>query len=131
MPFELKILAWTVCLGLLHLVMAATLGTHQRGLKWNVGNRDGETKPLTEIAARADRASRNFRETFPFFAAAILVLAVHGAFDPKTAIAAQLYFWARAAYLAIYLVGVPYLRTLVWAASIVGLVTLLLRWLSL
>jgi uncharacterized MAPEG superfamily protein len=131
MLFEMKILAWTVCLGLLHIAIAATLGTQQRGLKWNVGNRDGETKPLTGIAARADRANRNFLETFPLFAAAILVLAVQGSFDAHTAAYAQLYFWARVAYLAIYLIGIPYLRTAIWAASIAGLVLLLLRWLSL
>jgi uncharacterized MAPEG superfamily protein len=131
MPFEIKILAWTVCLGLLHVAIAATLGTQQRGLKWNVGNRDGDAKPLTGVAARADRASRNFFETFPFFAAAILVLALQGSFDAHTATYAQLYFWCRLAYLAVYLIGIPYLRTAVWAASIVGLVMLLLRWLSL
>jgi uncharacterized MAPEG superfamily protein len=131
MPFEMKILAWTVCLGLVHIAVAASLGTQQRGLKWNVGNRDGETKPLTGIAARADRANRNFFETFPLFAAAILALAVQGSFDAHTVAYAQLYFWTRLAYLAIYLIGIPYLRTITWAASIVGLVLLLLRWLSL
>lgn len=131
MPFEIRILGWTVCLGILHVAIAATLATHQRGLKWNVGNRDGAAVPLTGIAARADRASRNFFETFPFFATAILVLAVQGSFDTHTGAYAQLYFWSRLAYLAVYLIGIPYLRTAIWAASIAGLVMLLLRWLGL
>jgi uncharacterized MAPEG superfamily protein len=129
MPIELKILAWTVCLGLLHVAIAATLGTQQRGLKWNVGNRDGEAKALTGIAARADRASRNFLETFPFFAVAVLALAVQGSFTANTALGVELYFWGRLVYLAVYLIGIPYLRTVVWGVSIAGLVMLIARWL--
>ena len=67
MTTELKMLAWSIFLGLAYILIAATLGTQQRGLKWNAGNRDGEEKPLTGVAARASRASRNFLETFPFF----------------------------------------------------------------
>jgi uncharacterized MAPEG superfamily protein len=129
MPIELKILAWTVGLGLLHVAIAATLATQQRGLKWNVGNRDGEAKALTGIAARADRASRNFLETFPFFAVAVLALAVKGPANAHTAFGAELYLWGRILYLAIYLAGIPYLRTLVWAVSIWGVIVLIVQWL--
>jgi uncharacterized MAPEG superfamily protein len=129
MPFEMKILAWTVCLGFLHIAIAAALVTQQRGVKWNVGNRDGEVKALTGIAARADRASRNFLETFPFFAVAVLALAVKGSFNAHTVFGVELYFWGRLAYLAVYLVGIPYLRTLVWGVSIWGLATLIGQWL--
>jgi uncharacterized MAPEG superfamily protein len=129
MPIELKILAWTVCLGLLYIAIAATLATQQRGLKWNAGNRDGEVRALTGVAARADRASRNFLETFPFFAVAVLALAVKGSFNAHTALGVELYFWGRLVYLAVYLVGIPYLRTVVWAVSIWGLIILILQWL--
>jgi len=42
-----------------------------------------------------------------------------------TVLGAQLYFWARVAYVPVYAAGIPYLRTLIWAASIVGIVLLL------
>lgn len=129
MPIELKILAWTVVLGLLHVAIAAALATRQRGLKWNAGNRDGEVKALTGIAARADRAGRNFLETFPFFAVAVLALAVKGSANAHTAFGVELYFWGRLAYLAVYLAGIPYLRTVVWAVSIGGLIMLIAQWL--
>jgi uncharacterized MAPEG superfamily protein len=129
MLIELKILAWTVVLGLVHVAIAATLATQQRGLKWNAGNRDGEVKVLTGIAARADRASRNFLETFPFFAVAVLALAVKGSANAHTALGVELYFWGRLAYLAVYLAGIPYLRTAVWAVSIWGLIMLIVQWL--
>jgi uncharacterized MAPEG superfamily protein len=125
MTIELKILAWSVCLGLVYVLIAASLGTAQRGLQWNVGNRDGEPKPLTGAAARASRASSNFLETFAFFAAAVLAVTLVKGSSPHTALGAQLYFWARVAYLPIYIIGIPYLRTAVWAVSLYGILQVL------
>lgn len=121
MTIELKMLAWSVFLGLAYIFTAAGLATHQRGLKWNASNRDGALQPLTGAAARADRASRNFLETFSFFAAAALAVVLAKQNTPHTAMGAQIYVWARLAYLPIYIVGIPYLRTLVWAVSLWGL----------
>jgi uncharacterized MAPEG superfamily protein len=118
---ELKWLAFSILLGLVYVFVAAGLATQQRGLGWNAGNRDGESKPLTGPAARAARANANFLETFPFFAAAVLAVTIAGRQTPHTAMAAQLYFWARLLYLPIYIVGIPYVRTVVWAVALWGL----------
>ncbi len=123
---EIKYLAWSTALGLVYVLVAASLGTMQRGLNWNVGNRDGETRPLTGAAARSHRASWNFLETFAFFAAAVLAVVLTKANSAHTAQGAMLYFWARAVYLPVYVIGIPYLRTLVWAVSFVGLLEVLL-----
>lgn len=125
MTIELQMLAWAVLLGLAHLLAAATLGTMQRGLKWNAGARDGEPKPLAGVAARVDRAFRNFLETFPFFAVAVLAVAITGRGNADSALGAQLYLWARLAYVPIYAAGIPYLRTAVWVVSLVGIVKML------
>ncbi|MCT7046442.1 MAPEG family protein, partial [Salmonella enterica] len=82
-------------------------------MAWNAGNRD-EQVPLTGLAARVDRASRNYLETFAFFAAAVLVVVVGQRTNAQTALGAQLYVWARVIYLPVYAIGIPYLRTLVW-----------------
>lgn len=124
MPVELKMLGWSILLGLVYLLFATLLSLQQRGLTWNAGNRE-ETVPLTGLAARADRASRNFLETFAFFAAAVLVVVVGQRTTAQTALGAELYLWARVVYLPVYAIGIPYLRTLVWAASVVGLVMVL------
>ncbi|HET6432773.1 MAPEG family protein [Dyella sp.] len=121
MTMELKMLAWAVVLGLVHVLVAAALATAQRGLAWNAGNRDGEVRPLTGFAARAARASGNFLETFPFFAAAALAVVLAQKADASTALGAQIYLWARVAYLPIYVIGIPYLRTLVWAVGFWGM----------
>jgi uncharacterized MAPEG superfamily protein len=122
---ELHWLSWAVALGIIHVFTAATLVTHQRGLQWNVGNRDGNAAPLTGFAARADRASRNFLETFPFFAALALGVVVAKVNSEHTALGAQIYVWARVAYLPIYIIGIPYVRTLVWGAGFWGLLQML------
>lgn len=126
MGVELQMLAWAVVLGLVQLLVAATLGTQQRGLGWNAGARDGIPVPLTGVAARMDRALHNFLETFGFFAAAVLAVVLTQKTSAHTALGAQLYFWARVAYVPAYAMGIPYLRTLIWAAATSGLVMVLL-----
>ena len=125
MTVELQMLGWSVILGLVYVLVAAALSSQQRGLLWNASNRDGEARALTGAAARADRASKNFLETFPFFAAAVLGVVLAHANTPHTALGAELYFWARVAYLPIYVIGIPYLRTAVWVVSLWGLLQVL------
>lgn len=126
MSIELQMLAWSIVLGLVHIVLSASFTTMQRGLVWNAGARDGEPKPLKGVAGRLDRASRNFLETFGFFAAAVLAVLFAQKTDAHTALGVQLYFWARLAYLPAYAAGIPYLRTVIWAVSMAGLVLVLL-----
>jgi uncharacterized MAPEG superfamily protein len=122
MGMELQMLAWAIVLGLAHLVVAATFTTGQRGLGWGIGARDGEASALSPSAARIERAFRNFLETFVFFAAAVLLLQATGRANAHSALGAQIYFWARVVYVPAYAAGIPFLRTLVWAASMIGLV---------
>ena len=117
MTIEIQMLAWAIALGLVQLLLAVTLVTHSRGLKWNTGARDAAQAPLTGVTARVDRALKNFLETFPFFAAAVLAVVVAGRTSADTALGVQLYFWARVLYLTLYDAGVPYVRTVVWAVS--------------
>lgn len=122
---EIQMLAWTIVLGLLHVVLGVALVTRDKGLKWNMGARDAEGAPVGAVTDRVNRALRNFLETFPLFAAAVLAAAAAGRFDASTALGAQLYFWARVAYVPLYAAGVPYIRTLVWGVSIAGLLMVL------
>ncbi len=125
MPAEIQWLGWSILLGVAQLFIAAALMTQQRGMKWNASARDGDPPRLTGAAGRADRAMRNFLETFPFFAAAVLAVAVTGSSTAMTALGAALYFWARLVYVPLYLAGIPYLRSLVWAVSLLGMLLVL------
>ncbi|MDB5457733.1 MAG: hypothetical protein JWP92_3318 [Caulobacter sp.] len=120
MDLELKLLIAAIVLGLVHLVWASAAAQPQYGLKWNVGPRD-EPRPLTGMAGRLSRAFANYRETFPLFAAAVLVAVVGGKLGLLTAVGAGLYVAARAVYIPLYAFGVPVVRTLVWLISMIGL----------
>ena len=126
MGTELERLLWSVVLGLVQLVIAASLNTGQRGLMWGAGARDGEAPPVSSVAARLDRAFKNFLETFGFFAVAVLLLHATGKSSAQSAMGAQLYFWARVVYMPAYATGIPFLRTVVWAAALAGIVMVLL-----
>ena len=125
MTTELCMLMWSVVLGLLQVAIAATCSVGQRGLGWAASGRDELKPPLTGIGGRLDRARANFLETFPFFVAVVLVAHLLQRHDGMTVLGAQLYFWARLVYVPVYAAGIPYLRTLIWAVSVVGIVLVL------
>jgi uncharacterized MAPEG superfamily protein len=118
---ELSMLAIAIVLGLFQLLIAARAGNSQRGLKWNVGPRDEAPRAVGKVARRLERAFRNFLETFPFFAAAVLTATLAGRHNWATLWGAQLYVAARIIYLPLYAFGVPVLRTLVWVAATIGI----------
>jgi len=123
---ELQMLCWSVVLGLVQLVIATSLATKDQGLPYNMSARDLQPPSVTPLTARFQRIFRNFRETFVYFAVAVLVVTVLAKNSPGSALGAQIYFWARVVYIPVYAAGIPVARTLVWAASIVGLVMVLL-----
>ena len=125
MTTELCMLVWSAVLGLVQIVLAATCSVGQRGLGWAASARDEMKPPLGGIGGRLDRAPANFLETFPLFVAVVLAAHLLQRHDHLTVLGAQLYFWARLAYVPAYVAGIPYLRTLIWAVSIVGIVLVL------
>jgi uncharacterized MAPEG superfamily protein len=127
---EIQMLCWSAALGLLQLVIATTLSVVDIGLPYAVGPRDAPTPPVKGITARFLRAFHNFRETFVYFAVAVLLVTLLNKTSASTALGAQLYFWARLVYVPVYAAGIPLLRTAIWALSLAGLVMVLLGMLA-
>lgn len=127
LPIELVLLGWSTALLFVHVMVDGQTKTRDRGLGWNAGPRDGEAKPLGVLAGRAGRALRNFQETYPAFVALALALAVSGRTGGVGETGAWLWLLARIAYLPLYLLGVPYLRSLCWTVSILGLILMAAR----
>lgn len=125
MTTELAVLAWGSILALVHILAAAQVKTRQYGTKWNMGARDEELPPPRPIVGRMMRAQTNFFETFPIAVAAILADAAANLFDRGTQIGALVWIGARVIYLPLYAFGIPVVRTIVWMASLVGIVMLL------
>ena len=128
---EIQMLLWAVVLGLVQLVIATSMATLDQGLPYNLSPRDLPAPPVKPVTARLQRAFHNFRETFVYFAVAVLVVTALGKTNANSALGAEIYLAARVLYVPIYAAGIPALRTLIWAASVVGIVMVLLeRWLS-
>ena len=121
MAVELKILAWSCVLLLVHIFAAAHLKTKQYGAKWNMGARDEQLPPLGRGAGRLVRAQDNFLETYPIAIITLLGVVIAGQTSQWTAIGGWLWLGARAIYLPLYAMGVPVLRTVVFIVSLAGL----------
>lgn len=123
---ELMLVIWAALLTFVQMLIAATGATLQLGLPTLAGNREG-LAPCTGWAGRAARAHHNMLESLVLFAALVLVAVAAGKTNATTLLGAQLFFWARVAYAAVYLAGIPWLRTGVWLVSVIGLALIFLQ----
>lgn len=122
MPVELKILAFGALLLLVHILAAGHAKTRQYGTAWNMGARDGQLPPLGHVAGRLVRAQANFQETFPIAIVGLIGVVLAGRTSEWTALGGWIWLAARLVYLPLYGFGVPVVRTLVFLASLVGLI---------
>jgi uncharacterized MAPEG superfamily protein len=123
---ELALLVWAVLLTFVQMLVAVTGATLQVGLPTLAGNREG-LAPCTGWAGRAARAHHNMLESLVLFAVLVLVAIAAGRTNSMTLLGAQLFFWARLVYAAVYLAGIPWLRTAVWLVSVIGLALIFLQ----
>jgi uncharacterized MAPEG superfamily protein len=127
MSLEMHLLAWSVVLLFVHIATQGALAVPLRGLTWNAGPRDEGQPPLGKYPGRAQRALGNYLETYPAFVALSLALVVDARTGATGALGASIWFAARIAYLPLYLLGVPWLRTMAYGVSLAGLVMMLAR----
>jgi uncharacterized MAPEG superfamily protein len=126
MTIELRMLAFSIILGFVHIVASSHAASLEYGYRWTASARDEPKAPLVDVAGRLQRALNNFSETFPYFAAAVLMAHVAGQHSTLTISGAHLYFWARVAYLPLYAFGIPLARSLVWNVAAVGIACILI-----
>lgn len=129
MSTELTILAWSVILLLVHIVAQTLSLAKDAGLGYAMSARD-DGAPLGAVTTRLTKGLRNYLETYPAFIGLALALAVTGKLGGIGATGALIWFWARVAYVPVFAVGIPAVRTGIWSVSIVGLVMMLIRLMS-
>jgi uncharacterized MAPEG superfamily protein len=117
---EFMLLLWAVLLTVVQAVVAAQGAMMQVGLPALAGNREGLPE-MKGWAGRAARAHRNMLENLVLFAALVLMAVISNKTNGTTLLGAQIFFWARVVYAGVYIAGIPWLRTGVWAVSVVGL----------
>ncbi len=120
---ELNLLVWSVVLTVVQMLVAAQAAFNKVGLMTLVGNREGMPE-ITGWGGRASRAHWNTLENLVLFASLVLVAVMAGKTNDMTLLGAQLFFWARLAYAAIYIAGIIWVRTLAWLVSMAGLVVI-------
>ena len=120
MSFEVTVLAAATFWGFVQLVAAAQAANVQYGLRWAASPRDEEMPPLKRIPGRINRNFRNYMETFPFFAAAVLIAEVASVHTALTHWGAIAYLSGRIAFTALYIAGVPLVRSLFWNVATFG-----------
>src|SRR3546814_8516890 len=117
MSIELTVLAWGCVLGVVQTYVAAELEGRQYGMKWALSSREAALPPSTPLVGRMKRAQANFLETFPIAAAAILIVQVAGLNSTWTAIGAIVWLGARVAFWVVYAIGIPVVRSVLFARS--------------
>lgn len=123
---EVQVLGWSAALLLIQVIaQASAIG--DLGPKYLFSARDEARVSKSVLAGRLLRALHNLLETYPAFIALVLALALTGKTGGIAATGAVLWITARVLYVVLYATAVPVLRTIVWIASIVGLVMMLVR----
>ena len=108
---------WT----LVSVVLSAAIRNQEwtkEGRDIGLGNRDN-LQEATPMGGRAERAAKNSIEAAVFFVPLALIANAAG-LDAEVMLGAQVAFWARIAYVPIYIAGIKYLRSLVWIVGVVG-----------
>ena len=106
-------------------LITVVIGAAIRNQEWTregrdigLGNRDNLNE-ATPMGGRAERAAKNSIEAAVFFVPLALIANAAG-LDADVMLGAQIAFWARIAYVPIYIAGIKYLRSLVWIVGVVG-----------
>ena len=126
MTLELQRLVYAAGLTVLQLLIAVPAAILQVGLPTLAGNRENLAE-ITGFAGRAIRAHRNMLESLVLFAILVLVANAIDRSNPMTVMGAQLFLGGRVAFAAVYLIGIPWVRTVAWAVSMAGLLLIFLQ----
>jgi len=85
---------------------------------------DPTPRQLPLWGKRADRAYIKVVENFAPFAALVIAVHLAGKANAMTAFWAMSFFWLRFAHAVVYLLGIPYVRTLIFTLGYVAVVGL-------
>lgn len=120
MTTELTMLVYATALLLVLVVIQAVAGVRSQGLMPLANSRDGLPAP-TGFHARMLRVVDNHREGLTMFAPLVLAAHVANIHSDMTVLGAQLFLGARAAHAVWYMLGLPFVRPLIWTVGLVGI----------
>jgi len=124
MSVELKMLVYSTALLLALVLIQAAAGVMAQGAVPMAGARDA-LPPPKPFQARTKRVVDNHREGLTIFAPLVLAAAAAHISTSWTVLGAELFFGSRLLHAALYLLGAPVVRPLVWVVGLAGTVMVL------
>lgn len=120
---NILILSFLLVMIQLTIPMLIELLTKNTNLKYFLSSRDENTK-ISAHAQRASRALKNLLETFPIFIGLAILSLIKDVDNSSIAL-----FWLtfRIIYVPVYVLGINYIRTGIWAASLICLILMGLK----
>ncbi|MGR3322321.1 MAG: MAPEG family protein [Pseudooceanicola sp.] len=98
---------------LITILVQVTAASQKLDFSQLAGNRES-LPSLTGAAGRLDRAQANSVVAMALFAPAALLLIARGDVPGIAVTVGWVFLFARIAYVVVYALGIPYLRTIVW-----------------
>ncbi|MGF1462389.1 MAG: MAPEG family protein [Maricaulaceae bacterium] len=120
MPVEALMVLASLALWFIQVVILAVPGVLKNGVMAAFGSRDNFAAPIGPLVGRAERSKANLLENLVLFIPIALLVLALDASNATTALGAQVFVIARVVHMLCYLAGVPFVRSLAWIASLVG-----------
>jgi uncharacterized MAPEG superfamily protein len=120
MTTDLRYLAYTAMLTAALWIPYVVSQVMANGFLTPANYKDPTPRPVPLWGKRADRAYLNAVEVFAPFAALVIIVQITGKANSMTAFWAIWFFWARLAHAVVYLLAIPYVRTLVFTLGFVA-----------
>lgn len=124
MYFELYMILGAIFIGITHLSLDSFAYKAQVGNAYTLTGQD-ENITRTHLAGRMRRANRNFTENFGLFLAAVILVHLTESAADYSHWGSAIWVAMRALYIPAYIWVVPWVRTITWQISIVGLLLIL------
>lgn len=106
---------------LVMIFLPAGLFLKTEGMARHVGSRDEQPEPEV-LVLRARRALANTQENMPFFLTlGVLALVVESTDMAQAVLGAQLFVLGRIAYTVLYLISIPWTRSVAYLVAFVGM----------
>src|ERR1700730_3616601 len=119
---ELEFLVSSVLFGLAQIIISSHSASFQRAYRWTASSRKQNVPPLTGMAGRIERSTRNYLKTLAFVAAALRLVLVLDLHNWMTLYGVALYFFGRILYFIFYVWGATLMRSLVRNVPTLGIV---------
>ena len=117
---DLTYLAWTALLTSVLWIPYIAGQVKANGLLTPKNYRDPTAREVPLWGQRANRAHLNAVEAFAPFAVMVVVAQLAGVTNEATAMWAAIFFWSRLVHAIVFILAIPYVRTIVFTIGFIA-----------